>query len=95
MSPTEVQLKRIHDKANQLVKQYHQLQIENEQLKKEVRSSFEKQELYRIKVENLEEKVAVLKTATRQLNDADKKEVEKRLNHYLKEIDRCITMLSE
>lgn len=95
MSPTEVQLKRIHDKANQLVKQYHQLQIENEQLKREVRSSFEKQELYRIKVENLEEKVAVLKTATRQLNDADKKEVEKRLNHYLKEIDRCITMLSE
>ncbi|HET9276685.1 MAG TPA: hypothetical protein VFN95_00825 [Flavitalea sp.] len=95
MSPTEVQLKRIHDKANQLVKQYHQLQIENEQLKKEVRSSLEKQELYKMKVENLEEKVAVLKTATGQLNDADKKEVEKRLNHYLKEIDRCITMLSE
>ena len=95
MSPTEVQLKRIHEKANHLVKQYHQLQIENEQLKKEVRSSFEKQELSRIKVENLEEKIAVLKTATGQLNNADKKEVEKRLNHYLKEIDRCITMLSE
>ena len=95
MSPTEVQLKRIEDKANQLVKRYQQLQTENEQLRKEVRSSHERLDLYRNKLENLEEKVAVLKTATGQLNDADKKEVEKRLNHYLKEIDRCITMLSE
>ena len=95
MSPTEVQLKRIEDKANQLVKQYQQLQTENEQLRKEVRSSHERLELYRNKLENLEEKVAVLKTATGRLNDVDKKEVEKRLNHYLKEIDRCITMLSE
>ena len=95
MSAIEVQLKRIHDKANQLVKQFQQLQTENEQLKKEVKSSLEKQELYRSKLESLEEKVAVLKSATGQLNEADKKDVEKRLNHYLKEIDRCITMLSE
>lgn len=95
MSAIEVQLKRIQDKANHLVKQFQQLQTENEQLKKEVRSGIEKQELYRSKVESLEEKVAVLKSATGQLNEADKKDVEKRLNHYLKEIDRCITMLSE
>jgi hypothetical protein len=51
--------------------------------------------LYKNKVEALEEKVAVLKSATGQLNEVDKKELEKRLNHYLKEIDRCITLLSE
>ena len=95
MSPFEVQLKRIHEKAQQLVKQYQQLQQENEQLKKDVRLSTEKQELYKTQIDVLEEKVAVLKTATGQLSDADRKEVEKRLNHYLKEIDRCITMLSE
>ena len=46
-------------------------------------------------METLEEKVAVLKTATGQLEPTDKKEIEKKLNHYLKEIDRCITMLSD
>lgn len=95
MSTLEVQFKRIQDKAQQLVKQYQQLQQENEQLKREARLSNEKQELYKTQIEVLEEKVAVLKTATGHLNDADRKEVEKRLNHYLKEIDRCITMLSE
>ena len=95
MSTSELQLKRIHDKTQQLVKRYLQLQNENEQLKTEMRACAEKQELYRTRVETLEEKVAVLKTATGQLEPADKKEIEKKLNHYLKEIDRCITMLSE
>jgi len=39
--------------------------------------------------------VAVLKTATNNMSEADKKELEKKLNHYLKEIDRCIEMLGE
>lgn len=95
MSPFEVQLKRIQEKTQQLVKRYQLLQQENEQLKREVRLADEKQKLYKTQIDVLEEKVAVLKTATGQLNDADKKEVEKRLNYYLKEIDRCITMLSD
>ena len=95
MSPSELQFKRIQEKTVRLVRQYQQLQNENEHLKKELRLITEKEESYKNRVENLEEKVAVLRTATGQLNEADKKEVEKRLNHYLKEIDRCITMLSE
>jgi chromosome segregation ATPase len=95
MSPAELQLKRIQEKTRQLVRQYHLLQAENEHLKKEASLSLEKQDAYKNKIDTLEEKVAILKTATGQLNDPDKKEVEKRLNHYLKEIDRCITILSE
>ena len=95
MSPSDVQFKRIQEKALQLIKQYQQLQQENEQLKKEVQLSIEKQDSYKNKIDTLEEKVAVLKTAAGQLNDTDRKDVEKRLNYYLKEIDRCITMLSE
>ena len=29
------------------------------------------------------------------MSEADKKEFEKRINSYLKEIDRCIAMLSQ
>ena len=95
MPTSDLQFKRIQEKTLQLVKQYQQLQQENEQLKKEMQLSTEKQDSFKTKIDSLEEKVAVLKTAAGQLNDADKKDVEKRLNYYLKEIDRCITMLSE
>ena len=44
MSPSELQLKRIQEKTRQLVKQYHLLQAENEQLKKEANLSLEKQD---------------------------------------------------
>ena len=44
-SPSELQLKRIQEKAQQLVKRYQQLKAENEQLKKEMRACAEKQEL--------------------------------------------------
>jgi hypothetical protein len=29
------------------------------------------------------------------LNETEKKEVEKRINRYIREIDRCIALLSE
>ena len=29
------------------------------------------------------------------MNDTDKKELEKKINSYLKEIDRCIALLGE
>lgn len=95
MSQQEEQLKRIYEKLQGLVKQHQFLLQENDQLKKALGQSHEKNGLYKTRVEMLEERVAILKTATGQLDDADKKDLEKRLNHYLKEIDRCITMLSE
>jgi seryl-tRNA synthetase len=95
MSPAEQQMKRIQEKVQQLIKSHQLLRHENEQLRNDIKISAERQEAYKAKVDSLEDKVAALKIATGQINDADKKEVEKRLNHYLKEIDRCITMLSE
>jgi hypothetical protein len=43
----------------------------------------------------LEQKVMVLKTSMGSMNESDKKELDKKLHSYLKEIDRCITMLSD
>jgi hypothetical protein len=37
----------------------------------------------------------ILKAGTGEMNEADKKDLDKKLQGYLKEIDRCITMLSE
>jgi ABC-type iron transport system FetAB ATPase subunit len=95
MNPLEQHIQRINEKLQQLLKQYRVSQKENEKLKKEL-SDIRGLQNERIRqMEELEQKVAILKTATNNLNDDDKKELEKRLNHYIREIDRCISMLSE
>jgi len=95
MNPLEEQIKRISEKLQLLLKQQQLLQKENDKLHKELGDI---KKLYGEKarqIDELDQKVAVLKTATNNMSDADKKELEKRLNSYIKEIDRCIEMLGE
>lgn len=95
MNPLEQHIQRINEKIQQLLKQFRASQRENEKLKKELADikalHAERSQL----IDELEQKVAILKTATNNMNEGDKKELEKRLNNYIKEIDRCIGLLSE
>lgn len=89
------QVKRISDKLQLLLKQHQQLQKQYAILQDEHRQLKEEVNNKNIVLDDLQQKVAVLKTATNNLTQADKKELEKRLNHYIKEIDRCINLLGE
>jgi vacuolar-type H+-ATPase subunit I/STV1 len=95
MNPLEQHIQRINEKIQQLLKQYRLSQKENEKLRKELADikalHTERSNL----IDELEQKVAILKTATNNMNEEDKKDLEKRLNHYIREIDRCIAILSE
>ncbi|HET6994980.1 MAG TPA: hypothetical protein VFI06_08355 [Chitinophagaceae bacterium] len=95
MNETEVQLKRIQAKLQQLLKQYAVLQKENNWLKDELdtakREVFHQQE----NMNTLKQQVDVLKYSNGEMGEADRKEFEKRINFYVKEIDRCIVMLSQ
>ena len=95
MSDTEQKIKRINEKIQQLLKSQQLRDVEYEKLSKDNKEYREREQLLKNKIDFLEQKVSVLKSATNQMEDGDKKELEKRLNHYLKEIDRCITLLSE
>ncbi|MEP6746939.1 MAG: hypothetical protein ABJB86_04405 [Bacteroidota bacterium] len=95
MNPLEQHIQRINEKLLQLLKQYRTSQKENEKLKKELADLRNLQTERSKQMDELEQKVAILKTATNNMTDEDKKELEKRLNLYIREIDRCITMLSE
>ncbi len=95
MNPLEEQIKRVSEKLQQLLRQHQLLQKENDKLHKELGDI---KKLYGEKarqIDELDQKVAVLKTATNNMSETDKKELEKRLNGYIKEIDRCIEMLGE
>lgn len=89
------QLKRISEKLQELVKRHEQLRKENERLRSELLPAKEREMNFLEQIANLEQKVMVLKAGTGKLDEAEKKELDKKLHTYLKEIDRCISMLSE
>lgn len=95
MSNTEQHLKRIQDKLQQLLKQHAALQKENSKLKEELGSAQQKIAAQQKNADELKQQVSILKVSAGDMSEADKKEFEKRINGYLKEIDRCITMLGQ
>ena len=95
MNTTEQQIKRIQDKLQQLLKAHAALQKENRRLKEELQTAKAKISGNQQQVEELKQQVSVLKVSAGSMNEADKKEMEKRINGYLKEIDRCIALLGD
>ena len=93
ISSTEQHLKRIQDKLQQLLKQYSFLQKENNQLKDELDKSKQQTILQQQNINTLKQQVDVLKLNAGEMGEADKKEFEKRINAYIKEIDKCIALL--
>lgn len=95
MSDLEQHIKRINDKLQLLLKSYQQLQKENNrqsQLIKELQQAKEKDNQ---QISTLHEKISILKAAASKMNETDKKAFEKTINRYLREIDKCIGILSE
>jgi len=94
VNTTEQHLKRIQDKVQQLLKQHTALQKENQSLKEELDSIKKEASQFQENSDSLKQQVEILKYSNGEMDDEDKKQFEKRINSYLKEIDRCIAMLS-
>ncbi|MFC0775195.1 hypothetical protein [Terrimonas alba] len=94
MNTTEQHLRRIQDKVQQLVKQHSVLQKENQSLKEELDLVKKEASEVRENSNTLKQQVEILRYSNGEMGEEDKKQFEKRINGYLKEIDRCITMLS-
>ena len=91
---SDQQLKRISDKLQQLLKRQELLQKENEKLKGELIPAKQREIAFQEQIAHLEQQVMALKTTTGKMDGQDKKDLDKKLNGYLKEIDKCISMLS-
>lgn len=91
----EQPLKRIQDKVQQMLKKHLLLQKELEKINKDNVALKEKIALQTRHTEEMEQKLAAYKLATGSLPERDKKELEKKMNQYIREIDRCISMLAE
>jgi regulator of replication initiation timing len=95
MPDLEIQLKRIQDKLQQMLKQQAALQRENQRLKEDLSKNTKHSLVYQQTIDDMKQQVEVLKITSGNWDEHDKKEFEKRINTYIKEIDRCITLLSE
>ncbi|MFM7672223.1 MAG: hypothetical protein ACKO6Q_06495 [Bacteroidota bacterium] len=91
----EASLKRILEKVQQLLRRTKAMQQENDRLHNTVKESEEKLRLAQEQIQLMRTQLDVLKMNAGELTGADKKEIEKKINLYLKEIDRCIALLGE
>lgn len=95
MSATEEQVKRIQEKLQRILKQYSHLQKENARIAHELEQARELVGSHQQNIETLKQQVNVLRLGAGEMNESDKKEFERKINIYLKEIDRCIAMLGQ
>ena len=95
MRETEIQLKQIQDKLQRLLKLHTGVLKENQKLKEELLSVEEQTSQQQKNLDALKQQVYILQAGSGEMNDTDKKDFEKRINNYLKEVDRCIALISE
>ena len=88
-------IKRISDKLQHLLNQFLLLKKENEKMRQELKelklSDAEKNN----RIESLVQQVEILRAAKTQMTEEEKRAFEKRINQYLKEIERCISLIQE
>ena len=85
----------INDKLQQLLKQQARLKKENEKLRMELQSFIEKETNYQQKIDELSQQISILKLGAGDMNEKDKKEFERKINLYIREIDKCIAFLGQ
>lgn len=95
MTELESKIKDIQVKLQQLLKRYATLEKENLRLEKELTKNNEQFVQQQQIIDTLKQQVEISRISTGTWNEQDKKEFEKRINSYVKEIEQCITLLSE
>jgi chromosome segregation ATPase len=93
-SEFDIQLQNIQQKLQQVMRQYQHLQKENDQLKAELKHSQSLLAEKNKQLAELQQKADVLKLGVKEYSDQEKKDLEKRIDEYLKEIEKCLALLN-
>ena len=93
-NPSE-QLETVLHKVNRLIRQYKVLEKENERIRQELEKKSEAESLLKEKAVQLEQQLNLIRASGGEGDETSRKELEKQLNHYIREIDRCISILGQ
>ena len=91
----ELRVRRIQEKLQLLLRQRDLLLKENGKLKEELRQLQWEQGDQSQKLDQLQQQVEILKVTQTAMSEEEKRALEKKLGQYIREIDRCITMLGQ
>ena len=94
MSTIEEHINSINTKLHVLLKKYAALQKENLNLSAEIETLKKNEKGYVEKINSLEIQAGILKASAGKLTDKEKHDFEKRINQYLKDLDKCMAMLN-
>ncbi|MFT3979781.1 MAG: hypothetical protein QM687_04870 [Ferruginibacter sp.] len=95
MSEINNHIAGVQSKLQQLLKQYELLQTENARQKELIASMEKEKESLAEQFESVRQQNLVLKASLSLMAPAEKKELEQRLNQYIRNIDKCISLLSQ
>ena len=89
------QINRINEKLQLLLYQFLIVKKENEKLRQELKQLKLKDIEQHTQIETLLQRVDILKISKAQMSEDEKRAFEKRINQYLKEIEKCITLIQQ
>jgi hypothetical protein len=88
-------INNIHFKLQLLLKQYDHLLKENSRQQQQIALLQKERELDKEKLEQYVQQNLILKASVTTMEEKDKKELEQKINQYVKNIDQCISLLSQ
>jgi phage shock protein A len=91
----ELHINQVNSKLQTLLKRYSALQKQNLEQQEQLEKMKTQLEANEQKIKTLEEQQYILKAAAGSLNATDKKAFEQTISKYIREIDKCIALLSE
>ncbi|MEQ1554831.1 MAG: hypothetical protein ABL929_11660 [Ferruginibacter sp.] len=94
MAELSLHIKQLHTKLQVLLLQYSKLQSENKQQKNTIALLQERDKQQNEKLDILKQEQLILKASLDKMDATEKKELEQKINGYIKNIDKCISLLS-
>ena len=95
MSQLETHISRINNKLQEVLKNYDALKKQHVQQTETIQVLTAEKNVQTQKIRLLEEQQYLLKSMAGKLDEKEKKSFEQALGKYIREIDKCIAMLSE
>jgi cobalamin biosynthesis Mg chelatase CobN len=95
MTDLQLNIKTVNEKLQRLLRNYQQLVKDNERQTRLIKELQETKTKNADQITVMQQQLDILKASTGQMNTADKKSFEKNIHQYIKEIDKCIGLLSE
>ncbi|MCY7291071.1 MAG: hypothetical protein LH615_02705 [Ferruginibacter sp.] len=94
MAELSENIKQLNIKLQQLLKQHQHVVAQNEQQAKTILQLTETAEQQRNSLDIMKQEQLILKASIDKMDETEKKQLEKKINSYIRNIDKCISLLS-